>query len=197
MRRGLMIGVMVGALGLLAGGASAAGQGERILCPSDVAREMTINYQLRHYVERNGMPDVAASQFLSDERPWSERQVTLYYFGLRKEIGFAKAYILGSRTISIERYERDLSDADIASLEPLANPSACEPVDEMHVVSTGYDEYPPGYGEGTSPGARAEAAAARAEAAARRVEAAATRTEESAARAEAAVDRLMQMQLRR
>jgi hypothetical protein len=188
MRRGFLIGVMVAGLGLPAIGA-AAEEDSRVLCPRELAREMQVNQRLAHYVQRNGMPDVAATQFLSDEGPWSERQVTLYYFDLRKEISFAKAYILGSRTISVERYERPLSDADIASLEPLSHPSQCS-ASGARYSSADPDDYPPGWGEGTGPGARAEAAAMRAEAAAQRVEAAAARTEQSAERAEAVLARL-------
>jgi len=193
MRRGLLIGLMAAGLGLVAGSAAADSDG-RILCPPDLYREMRVNQRMAQYIERNGLPDVAASQFLSDERPWSERQVTLYYFGLRKEISFAKAFILGSRTISVERYERTLSDADIASLEPLANSSRCR---QGRVTTSSSGAYPPGYGEGTSPGARAEAAAARAESAAARVEVAAARTEQSAYKAEAVLDKIMSMRLRR
>jgi hypothetical protein len=196
MRRGFLIGVMVAGLGLHAGLAAAEAEEGRILCEREILREMQINQRMAQYVQRNGMPDVAASQYLSDERPWSERQVTLYYFDLHKEISFAKAYILGSRTISVERYERPLSDADIASLEPLAHPTQCSPRGARYSVADP-NAYPPGWGEGTSPGARAEAAAMRAEAAAQRVEQAARRTEQSAARAEAVLDKLMSMRLRR
>jgi len=195
MRRGLLIGLLVAGLGLVAGNAAADSDG-RILCPSDLYQEMRVNQRLAQYVERNGLPDVAASQYLSDERPWSERQVTLYYFDLHKEISFAKAFILGSRTISVERYERPLSDADIASLEPLAHSASCQRPGGR-VSTSSYGSYPPGYGEGSSPGARAEAAAARAEAAAARVEVAAARTEQSASKAEAVLDKLMSMRLRR
>lgn len=195
MRRGLISGVMAAGLWLVAGSAM-AGEG-RILCPSDLYQEVLVNQRLAQYIERNGIPDVAASQFLSDERPWSERQVTLYYFGLRKEISFAKAYILGSRTISVERYERPLSDADIASLEPLATPSACKTANAGRYRSANVGSYPPSYGEGTGPAARAEAAAMRAEAAAQRVEVAADRTEQAAEKAEDAVDKLASLKLRR
>src|SRR6266849_1668866 len=68
------------------------------------------------YVARNGRPDLAESRELADRPPWDDHEVTLYYLGARKEIAFARAWILGQPTIHLERYERPLSDAEVAAL---------------------------------------------------------------------------------
>ena len=125
---------------------------------------MTRNRKLAAYIARNGCPDVAESRFLSDEPPWDEYQVTLYYFDLRKEISFARAIILGQPSVHLERYERPMTDQDIAALQPMSRPYC---VGRAHGGGGGAVE-------------RAEAAAVRAERAAARVDAAAVVAERAA-----------------
>src|SRR5262249_28299990 len=132
------------------------------------------------YIERNGPPNVAEAHVLSDRPPWDDHEVTLYYFDARKEIGFARAYILNRPSIQIVRYQRPLSDADIAALEPRSRKMNMSSNPNMTSSAT------PGEG----PVARAEASAARAEAAADRVEAAAVTAEAAADRTEAVVAKI-------
>jgi hypothetical protein len=161
---------------LLAGSAWAANPIEsRLLTRSQLDAEMTTNRRLAAYVTRNGYPDVAEWRFLADQGPWDDHEVTLYYLDLRKEISFANAWMLGSPSVPVERYERELTDADVAALQPLVMRDA--PLLE-------------GRGDAV---ARAEAAAARAEAAVQRIEVAADATERAAARAEAVVAKMESM----
>jgi len=163
----LLMGLMV-----LAGAAWADAPSGRILTRTELDAEMTANRKLAGYIARNGYPDVAERQFLSDRPPWDEHEVTCYYLDRRKEISFARAWILGQPWIPLERYERELSDADIAALQPLVMREDAVPGD---------------------PVARAEAAAVRAEAAVQRIEVAAAATERAADRAEAIVAKMESM----
>ena len=156
---------------LLAGLTTASARESRQLDDDDVQAEMNRNRAMAAYVHRNGMPDVAASHFLSDEPPWDDHEVTLYYLKARKEIAFTRAYVLGEPSIQIIRYERPLTDADIAVLQPMVG-------------------YRRGDGEPGDPVARAEEAARRAEAAAGRVDAAAVTADRAADRAEAVVAKM-------
>jgi hypothetical protein len=153
----------------------------RPLGHEELARELARNEALAAYVARNGMPDVAESRFLSDQPPWDDHEVALYYLNARKEIAFARAWLLGRPTVSVVRAERRLTSAQVAALEPLAmrhSPAAAPAV---------------GGGAPAAPrGAvgRAEAAARRAEEAAARVEAAAGVAERAALRAEQVVAKI-------
>jgi len=162
MRRGVVW--LVGVVCLVAG----AGIGwahpvheARELTDEELVTEMNHNAALSAYIERNGMPDVAERHFLSSRRPWDDHEVALYYLETRTEIAFARAWILGSPSVHVERYERALSDEELAALATRARRHG-----------------------GSGPAARAEAAAERAEAAATRVEAAAVSVEQAADRAE-------------
>jgi hypothetical protein len=156
---------------LLAGLTTASARESRQLDEDDLQSEMNRNRALASYVGRNGMPDVAASHFLSDEPPWDDHEVTLYYLKARKEIAFARAYVLGEPSVHVIRYERPLTDADIAALQPMVG-------------------WHHGTGEPGDPVARAEEAARRAEAAAGRVDAAAVVADRAADRAEAVVAKM-------
>ncbi|HEV7732318.1 MAG TPA: hypothetical protein VGR62_09170 [Candidatus Binatia bacterium] len=116
MRRGGVVVSMVGTL-LLAGALRATAAQVHPLNDRELRSEINKNRKLATYVARNGCPDIAETRFLSDEPPWDEYQVTLYYFGLRKEISFARAIILGDTSIHVEKSERPLSDQDIAALQ--------------------------------------------------------------------------------
>src|SRR5205814_1171526 len=94
MRRGVAVGM--GCALVLAGVAAAQARGERELTNDDLRAEMAKNSALAVYVKRNGMPDVAEAHFLADEPPWDDHEVTLYYLDAHKEVGFARAFILGS-----------------------------------------------------------------------------------------------------
>jgi hypothetical protein len=161
--------VLVLGLLVVAGAASADVPRARILTRAQLSAEMTVNRKLASYVARNGYPDVAEWRFLSDEPPWDEHEVSCYYLDRRKEIAFTRAWMLGSPWIPVQRYERELTDADIAVLQPLV----------MQEEETSAD-----------PVTRAEAAAARAEAAVQRIEVAAAATERAADRAEAIVAKM-------
>ena len=173
MRGGVAAGI--GCVLLLVGVATANVLGEHDLSAEELRTEMVRNRALAAYVHRNGEPDVAETHFLSDRGPWDDHEVTVYYFDLHKEVGFARAYILGRPEVQLERYERPLTDEQIASLASRARKNAA-----TQAVTTA----------SLGPGDRAEAAAQRAEAAAGRVEAAADAAENAAGRAEAVSNRM-------
>ena len=169
MRLGVV--VWMGCAMLLATGAVAGARGERELSDDELRGEMAINRALAAYVQRNGEPDLAETHLLADRGPWDDHEVTLYYLDSRKEIGFARAWILGRPEIQISRYERPLTDEQIATLSTRAH-------------------HPKSDVSGLGPDARAEDAARRAEAAAGKVEAAADSAERAAATAEAAASKM-------
>ena len=164
MRRG--VALWTGCAMLLGGVALAKTRGAHDLSDEELRSEMTGNRALAAYVARNGEPDVAESHSLADTPPWDDHEVTLYYLDMRKEIGFARAWILGRPEIALQRYERPLTDEQIAMLSTR--------VRKTHGTSTGL-----------GPDARAEDAARRAENAAGKLEAAADSAEHAADRAEA------------
>ncbi|HUE29841.1 MAG TPA: hypothetical protein VMR79_03150 [Verrucomicrobiae bacterium] len=179
MRRGVAVGM--GCVLLFAGVVAAHARDERELTNGELRAEMAKNSTLAAYVRRNGDPDVAEAHFLADEPPWDDHEVTLYYLEARKEIGFARAWILGRPEIQIRRYERPLTDEQVAALtsrvrareqQAPAAPEAAAPAGAEQTANLSPDE-------------RAERAAARAEDAAGRVEAAADSAEHAADRAEA------------
>jgi len=169
MRRG--VAVWMGCVMLLAGAAVASARNERELSDAELRAEMASNRALAAYVARNGDPDVAEAHFLSDTPPWDDHEVTLYYLDLRKEIGFARAWILGRPDVQLTRYERPLTDEQVAALATRARPRRSE--------------------SGLGPDARAERSADRAEAAAGRVEAAAESAGHAADRAEALANKMV------
>src|SRR6266704_1464467 len=114
MRRGVAVGM--GCALLLAGVVAVHARGDRELTDGELRAEMAKNSAMAAYVKRNGEPDVAESHFLADEPPWDDHEVTLYYLDARKEIGFARAWILGKPEIQIKRYERPLTDEQVAAL---------------------------------------------------------------------------------
>ena len=192
MRRGVAVGM---GCALLLAGVSAHARGERELTNDELRAEMAKNGTLAAYVARNGEPDVAESHFLADEQPWDDHEVTLYYLDARKEIGFARAWILGNPEIDIRRYERPLTDEQVATLasrvkarakQAPAAPAAGAPPGDPPAVPA-----PPGTTSGAEqtaglgPDERAERAAGRAEDAAGRLETAADSAEHAAERAEA------------
>jgi hypothetical protein len=171
MRRGVVW--LMGMLCLVAG----AGSGwahpmheTRELTYEELLNEMMHNRAMAAYVARNGTPDVAERRFLSSRPPWDDHEVALYYLDTRTEIAFARAVILGNPDIHVERYERGLTDEELAALATRT---------KVRQVGTA-----------RGPVARAEAAALRAEAAANRVEAAVVSVEQAADRAEAIVAKL-------
>jgi hypothetical protein len=168
MRRGVVMGLV--SVLLLAGAGAAGARNERQLTEDELRAEMALNQTMAAYVERNGLPDLAETRFLADRPPWDDHEVTLYYLDARKEIGFARALILGRPDVQITRYERPLTDEQVAAL---ASRTRLAP-------ST----------NGLGPDERAEAAALRAENAAGRVEAAAQAAERAAERAEAVTARM-------
>ena len=145
---------------------------EREMNADELRAEMGNNGALAAYVDRNGAPDLAESRFLADQPPWDDREVTLYYLHLRKEIAFTRAWILGRPEIHISRYERPLTDEQVRALEGRRRnrPTA-------------------GVGGG-GPAERAELAARRAEDAADRIDAAAGGVERAAYRAESVASKM-------
>ena len=193
MRRGVAVGM--GCALLFAGVVAAHARGDRELTNGELRAEMARNSALAVYVKRNGAPDVAEAHFLADEPPWDDHEVTLYYLDARKEIGFARAWILGNPEIDIRRYERPLTDEQVATLasrvkarakQAPAAPAAGAPPGDPPAVPA-----PPGTTSGAEqtaglgPDERAERAAGRAEDAAGRLETAADSAEHAAERAEA------------
>jgi hypothetical protein len=112
---------------LLASVAVVSARGERELTDDELRAEMARNRALAAYVARNGDPDMAESHFLSDVPPWDDHEVTLYYLEARKEIGFARAWILGRPDVQIERYERPLTDEQIAALAARSKRAPTQP----------------------------------------------------------------------
>ena len=170
MRRGLVL--VVGSMVLFAAVGVANARGERELSGDELRAELSMNRAMRAYVERNGDPDVAEAHFLADTPPWDDHEVTLYYFDMRKEVGFARAWILNSPDVQIQRYERPLTDRQIAALSTRAHKRPTTE-DGPHARVDG------------GPDARAEDAARRAEAAADRIDTAADAAERAADKAEA------------
>ena len=191
MRRGVAVGM--GCALVLAGVAAAQARGERELTNDELRAEMARNSALAVYVKRNGVPDVAEAHFLADEPPLDDHEVTLYYLDARKEVGFARAFILGSPEIHMKRYVRPLTDEQVAALASRAKarakqapaPDPAAPGDPPASAAPAGAEQMAGLG----PDERAERAAARAEDAAGRVEAAADSAEHAADRAEAVAAR--------
>jgi hypothetical protein len=163
---------MAGAILLLASAATVRA-GAQQLTEDELRAEMRENRTLAAYVERNGLPDAAETHVLADRPPWDDHEVTLYYLDRRLEMGFARAFVLGRPEVQISRYERPMTDAQVAAIaaRPKLAPSA------TRVAGLGPDE-------------RAENAARRAEAAAGRVEAAADNVERAADRAEAVASKM-------
>jgi hypothetical protein len=164
MTRGVVLGTVwvIGVAGL----AAATMRGARELTLEELRAEMARNRRLAAYVARNGLPDLAETHSLATRPPWDKYEVTLYYLDSRTEVGFARAFILGRPDIQLERYERTLTDEQLAALSTLPR------------LQRG------------GPAARAEEAARRAEQAAARVEAAAESAERAAERAEAITTRM-------
>lgn len=179
MRRGVV--VWLGCALLLAGVAAAEARDAHELNADELRYEMDRNSTLKGYVGRNGPPDLAETHFLADRPPWDEYEVTLYYLSLRKEIAFARASILGRPEIHTIRYERALTDEQMAALAARARPA----VQTARVAPASASA-----AGRLGPAERAEASADRAEAAASRVEAAAETTERAADRAEAIVAKM-------
>jgi hypothetical protein len=148
---------------------AATARADQQLSDDELQAELARNELMAAYVERNGLPDVADSRFLSDRPPWADHEVTLYYLDRRKEISFAKAYILQRPIIDTTRFERTLTDEEVAALSARARrPSSGGPSARR-----------------MGPAERAEEAARRAETAASRVETAAASAERAAERTEA------------
>jgi len=164
------VAVWMGGAMLLASVAVASARNEHELSGDELRTEMERNRALRAYVARNGQPDLAEVHFLADAPPWDDHEVTLYYLDSRKEIGFARAWILGRPEVQIQRYERPLTDQQVAAITSRARRAPATS---------------PSPSSGLGPAERADQSAQRAEDAAGRVEAAADSAEHAADRAEA------------
>ena len=177
MARGVAVW-MGGAVLLLA---VTSARAEHMLTEDELRSEMAGNRTLASYVERNGTPDAAESRFLSDRPPWDDHEVTLYYLDRRLEIGFACAFILGRPEVQVTRYEREMTDAQVAAV-----------ASRQKLSRAGGRQSKRGARRGGTPGPaeRAENAALRAENAATRVEAAVTVVERAADRAEAVASKM-------
>jgi hypothetical protein len=169
MRREVVLGMSCAIV--LAGAVAARALDERELGADELRTEMIRNHALAAYIERNGPPDLAESRFLSDEPPWDDHEVTLYYLDSRKEIAFTRAWILGWPEVHLAHYERPLTDEQVRALTSRARAHPLEVA-------------------GGGPVERAELAAQRAEDAAGRVETAAGSAERAADRAEAVASKM-------
>jgi hypothetical protein len=136
MRRGVVCGLLAVVFAAAVGHANP--YDGRLLTLKDLKKEARANEELDKYMARNGLPDVAESRVLADRPPWDGHQVTLYYLGTRKEISFARAMVLGKADISITRYERDLTDADVAALVGILDTAAIEPDTAPNVERVAY-----------------------------------------------------------
>lgn len=177
MRSGVVVGM--GCALLLCGVASAPAAQD--LDANALRVEIARNRTMAAYVARNGAPDVAERQFLAARPPWDKYEVVLYYLGQRREIAFARAWIIGRPEIHLVRYERALTDAEVAELSSRAQPRT--PVDVTAPRTAGGMA-------AMNPAERAERAAAQAEQAAARVEMAADTAERAVARTEAIVAKM-------
>src|SRR5947208_16968623 len=115
MRRGVVAMAVAWAVVL---GAARVGlaRGEHEINDDQLEVEMARNRALAAYVARNGKPDLAESRELADRPPWDDHEVTLYYLGIRKELGFARPWIRGQPPVPPERYERPPRHAGHAAL---------------------------------------------------------------------------------
>jgi hypothetical protein len=180
---------------------------EHELSDDELRFEMARNKALATYVARNGMPDLAETRFLADVGPWDEHEVTVYYLDRRKELGFARAFLLGRPEVQIERYQRILTDQEASALaersrrwkgrlsaaqqERMArNPDGEGGMARANAEGEGDMMAGAKGGRDLAPDERAENAAARAEAAASRIESAALTTERAAERTEAIVAKM-------
>jgi hypothetical protein len=155
---------------------SAAAVQEMDLDRAGLKAEASQNRALRQYLKRNGLPDVAQVRPVQDQPPWDDHEVTLYYIGMRKEISFARARILGHPEIHTTRYRRLMTDEDIRSLQAHTGRLSADAGAKV-ATST-----PTCTGSATE---RAECSATRAENVADRLDAAAEKTEQAADRTEA------------
>jgi hypothetical protein len=184
MRRRMVVWTVAVALAALAGVARASH--EQDLGRSELQAQVEQNRALARFIKYNGMPDVAIVRPISDEPPWDDHEVTLYYFEQHKEVSFARARILGSPQVHLLRYQRTLSNADISALrthqmiagEQVASATTTTPTAVTETTCSG------------SASQRAECAAARAENAADRIDAAAVKAESAADRTEAVVAKM-------
>ncbi len=188
MRRRMVVWTVAVALAALAGVARAGH--EQDLGRSELQARVEENRALARFIKYNGMPDVAIVRPISDEPPWDDHEVAIYYFEQRKEVSFARARILGSPQVHLLRYQRQLSNADISALrthqmiagEQVASATTTKPTTTPMATA-----------ETTCSGSaseRAECAAARAENAADRIDAAAVKAESAADRTEAVVSKM-------
>ena len=194
MRRGVVAMAVVWAV-VLGGARAGLARGDHEIDNDQLEVEMARNRALAAYVARNGKPDIAESRELADRPPWDDHEVTLYYLDAKKEIAFARAWILGRPSVHLEHYERPLSDADVAALSKraLRKPGAgerprMEPRAGGDPSATVKPPASASVSASADPTERAEAAAQRAEAAAGRLEAAAAEAEHAADRAEASIE---------
>jgi hypothetical protein len=144
-------------------------------------RELRANQALRMQVERTGFPDLAQRWETYSEFPWQTYLVRLIYLDSGKELGFARAYVLGKPAYGVLRYRRPLSDELAAQTRDYLSSNGPAPAVENAAI---YDD--------GNPADRAEHAAVRAENAAvtsernaERVEQVAQRLEDTAVKAEA------------
>jgi len=112
MRRGVVAMAVVWAV-VLGGARAGLARGDHEIDNDQLEVEMARNRALAAYVARNGKPDIAESRELADRPPWDDHEVTLYYFDAKKEIAFARAWILGRPSVHLEHYERSPARAVI------------------------------------------------------------------------------------
>jgi hypothetical protein len=174
--RGRIVVWMV-AVAVLVLAASARASYEGMLDKAQLDQYAAQNKALRRFIKYNGYPEMAEVRPITDQAPWDDHEVTLYYLGLHKEISFARARVLGRPEVSSTRYERTLTDADIRTLQARGTRLTDTVVASASTCTGNAAE-------------RAECSAGRAENAADRVEVAAGRAEKAANRTEAIVEKM-------
>ena len=81
------------------------------LGPRALALRMEGNSEIASYIARRGYPDWAEEVEVDSGLPLEAHEVRLFYLRLDKEIAFTRAYILGSPSIGVWKFERPLSPA--------------------------------------------------------------------------------------
>lgn len=114
---------LVGGLLLLGASASSAEQ-YGFLTGQGLASEIRVNKMLASYVRWNGLPDVAERRFLADMPTWDRYETVVYYFGMKKMVSFTRAFVLGTPTYDVRRFEGPITDTDIGRLQSHALPKS-------------------------------------------------------------------------
>lgn len=159
----------------------------QVLSREELADEMRFNPDLHVQVEHSGYPDLAQRWQVHSNLPWATYLVRVIYLDAGKEVGFSRAYLLGSMQYGLLRYRRPLSDElaeqtrqFLATAAPIPAMGLGEPGDAVSAAE-----------RAEMAANRADQAAAASERGAEMVEATAQRLDEMATQAEASFRKQM------